>query len=277
MRVSWFVLGLVAAIGLLSCQKEITSGDPDEPAGSAERLLTKYSYSQSTQSWTDTFFFDPENRVTRINEIYIDSSSPSPSPYNWFWEMHYNGSDKLPNRITDTSQGRDMNWYILYDAQKRKTVDSIVYLGGDRYVTYYTYQGNQVVAKMFSTYGGNPTTITSIDTLVTDGSNWVGHAYVNPIAAGNNYHQTISYDNHPNPFSTLNIMPAAYFDVAFNIGDFTQSGKNNATTLTYIGALFGGVFRYQYVYDAEGYPVSSFFFEESDPAINGGEKFVYKK
>jgi hypothetical protein len=276
MRRSFFVLGLVA-LGLFACQKEINDTiDNNEPTG-PDRLLTKYIYSEDTQSWADTFLFDAQNRVIRINEEYRDSSVPAP-PYYWFWEMHYNGNDNLPHRVTDTSQGRDMNWYILYDGQKRKTVDSIVYLrSGAKYVTYYTYQGNKVVSKTYSTYGANSNLLTSLDTLVTDGSNWTTYTYVNPLAPGNDYTSQIVYDNNPNPFTTLNITPAIQFGTTFMIGNFMQSGKNNGKTFTYTG-MFGAVFQYQYVYDADGYPVSSIFAEQSNPVVmHGAERFVYKQ
>ena len=279
MRVSFFVLGL-AVLGLFSCQKEISEANGNEPGGPTgkDRLLTKYVYSETTQTWADTFLFDAQNRVIRINEEYIDTRTPMP-PYQWFWEMHYNGSDNLPYKVTDTSQGRDMNWYIVYDGQKRKIVDSVIYLrSGDKYVTYYKYQGNQVTSRMFSTYGTNSNLLTSLDTLVTDGSNWIKYSFVNPIAPGSSYIEQIAYDNHPNPFTTLNITPAVQFGTTFMLGNFTQSGNNNGKTFSFSGGFTAAVFQYQYVYDADGYPVSSTYTEESNPGVmHGSESFVYKK
>jgi hypothetical protein len=275
MRTALIVFAFVGSVALLSCQKEVTEQEPNTPAGT-EKLLTKYVYSEPGDSYIETFIYDQQNRCVRMNQEYIDSAAGV--PYRLFTEFHYIGNDNLPYKVTDTSEGRDMNSYLFYDAQNRRTIDSVIFLRGNPgWVTRYNYSGNRVVATTI--YANTPATGPIIDTLESDGANWTRYSYKNQGISQLNFQTKVTYDNHPSAFSTVNISKALILGFTL-FSDFTQSSKNNPQTIQYFSnytPILNYGYGYTYVYDADGYPVSSTLVGLTDPTRVDREIFIYNK
>lgn len=269
-----YLLLFIAAVVLCSCQKEVESGDPVTlPTGG--KLISKHIHQIDDEVWTSSFTYDDQNRCTAINSTYIDSSSPGMFPVPDLYRFYYNGNDALPYKITDTSDGRDMNWYVFYDGQKRVTRDSIVYLlSAKLYITRYAYSGNRLVANTSFTHSTG--TDTWIDTLESDGTNYLRRS--SDYAYANFFPQIkATYDNHPGAFSNLNVAQVM-IDGVTQLGDFYQRSKNNPITAEYSTRTSPDKFFYTiaYAYDADGYPTSSTWTIAIGTAKET-ERFEYKK
>ncbi|HYF29872.1 MAG TPA: hypothetical protein VD993_02025 [Chitinophagaceae bacterium] len=274
-------LGLIMAVGLYSCQKSVSgTDDPSQPQ--QNKYLVKHTHNEPGMTFIDSFVYDAQNRVTRFHQTFYDSSNgPNPPPYLYYYDFYYHGADTLPYKVTDTSHGAGMIWLIEYDAQKRKTVDSIIFQGsGEKQVSYYTYSSNRVTANTSFYSPGQPVVILK-DTFDYEAGNCTKYTgYVAQGAAVFRWQYTITYDNRINPYSKMNIFNAIFFGGNGTLGDFTRINQNNHLTLTYFSPTIGGgpaTSNFQYAYDAEGYPVSGTFFSASDPLRNGTEQFVYKQ
>lgn len=276
----FFALIAAAALLFSACQKDITGGegDPDPVTKVEGKHLIKYTYSSPGFIRVDSFVYDGQNRCIRT--YHAASATAAGAPY--FYDFHYNGSDTLPYKITDTSEGRDMIWLVQYDGQNKKIADSIVYTRSDeKFVAYYTYSANRIVSRSAYSRAGSVQTV-AVDTFDLSGNNCARYSAVanqqgNPF----DWQYAMTYDTKINPYSTLNIARVVYFG-ANNIAFATFDGlnKNNYLTLSYTTSNPGipaGTTNYQYVYDADGYPLTSAFTNIANPAGSGTEKFEYKQ
>jgi hypothetical protein len=274
MRSVIFGLGLITVLGLISCQKELDG--TEDPGQTQERFLTKVVYTELDATFVDSFEYDAQGRCTRLVILtYFSGMGFDPEPS--FYDFYYNGADTLPFKITDTSQGREMIWLIQYDSQKRKIADSILYtVSGGKSVSYYTYSPNAITAT--STYSqagmpGNP--VQHIYNY--DGSNCTKYSNSGSGGAGS-FELTMTYDNRINPISRLNIANAVLFGTVGTLGDFEGLNRNNYLSVTFASPTIpGGTTNYQYVYDAEGYPLSATYIDQSNPSQAGSVKYEYKK
>lgn len=280
MRQVFLGLWLASAVALFSCQKEISdTGSPvPEPGG---KFLSKVTRTLPDRTFIDSFEYDAQNRCTKYVELYYTVSQGPNNPYIYFYDFHYNGTQTLPYKITDTSQGREMIWLIEYDAQQRKIVDSIVYLTTDeKQVSYYTYTANRIVANTVYSVSGVPVSFIK-DTFDYDGNNCTRFAgVVQQQSTVFMWQYAMTYDTHINPFSKMNISNAVLFGANNILGDFTGLNKNNYLTETYSSpdpTTTPRTTSYQYTYDADGYPLSSTFQDATDPSRFGSEKYEYKK
>ena len=269
------IIVLIAAVFLWSCQKDITGGEPGSGPTGGGKLIAKHTHQIDQEVWIDSFSYDQQNRCTEMKWIYIDSSAPGSSPQEDFFRFHYNGNDALPFKISDTNKGRNLNWYLFYDGQKRVSRDSIVNaVNGDLTITRYAYSGNRLVAN--TSFRHSTGTDTWIDTLESDGTNYLRRS--SDYAYANFFPQIIAtYDNQPGAFTNLNITPLFIGGVT-QLGDFYQRSRNNPITAEYSTRTSSNKFFYTiaYTYGPDGYPVASTW------TIAGGlqretEKFEYKK
>jgi hypothetical protein len=279
MKRLFLTLLIIAAIAISACQKDISDTDDNTGGSKTEgKYLSKVVYTDSNLKFIDSFVFDAQNRCISLYETLM-YPAVFPDPNVSFYDFHYHGTDTLPYKITDTSQGRQMNWFLQYDAQDRKVVDSIVYyyLDNETWVTHYTYSVNQVVATTdYFKQGG--ATRRETETFYYNHSNCTRLVGNYP---GASRELAMTYDSGINPYSTLNIARSVLFGVhelGFNIG-FEGLNKNTYTRRvdTYSDSLnnTASVTNFQYVLDAEGHPVSS-----TSTGNNGWartEKFEYKK
>lgn len=280
MKIVPLMLSLIAGSILVSCQKEVTASTEPEAPQENQRLLTKIIYSETGFSFIDSFEYDAQKRCTRYLENYIDSSAgPNPGPYIYFYQFHYNGTETVPYKITDTSQGRSMNWFILYDAQKRKTADSIVYNAQEKEVIYYTYQANRIVASNNYYVSGVSVTSTK-DTFDYDGNNCSRHSARIQQTGYDFWYQysNTSFDAHINPVNKMNIANAVMFGANGTLGDDLGLNKNNYSTMSYTNSGPGGDWSstYQYTYDSESYPLTATITVPNDPMRNMRIKYSYK-
>lgn len=273
MKIVPLMLLLLAGSILVSCQKEISSETKTEEETQGDRLLTRITYTEDDSRFIDSFEYDVQDRCTRYVSIYYDLTNPNPQPYIYFHEFYYNGNEMLPFKITDTSQGRGMSWLIHYDAQKRKTVDSFTHFGsGDKQVVHYAYSTNRIIAT--TTYSLSGTI--SKDTFDYDGNN-VSRYGVGMENSGIKYtwHNIATYDTRINPVNKMNIATSVLFGANGTLGTPNGLNKNNVLTETYSNnGAPAELVTYQYVYDADNYPLSATYV---GPGIQGTITFDYKK
>jgi hypothetical protein len=273
-------LTLLIAVTIFSaCHKEST--DPDPVPGQVVKHLVKAYSSASNYAHIDSFAFDNQGRCVRILEKSYYLPGNPPDAFDFFYDFHYNGTDTLPYKITDTSRGKDMVWLIQYDAQQRKIVDSIIYSNPAKTsVTRYIYKSNQIIANTYQNLGANPPVFYRTDTFDYNGINCSRYSQTYDLVGVRTYFQyVITYDNAINPYSTLNIARSVVFGTTGlgAVGDGIPGiNKNNPVSMVYSSddPSVGGVTTFQYVRDADGYPISSTM---SNNGAGGGEKFEYKK
>jgi hypothetical protein len=274
MKIVPLMLLLMAGTILVSCQKEISSETKTEELQS-ERLLTKITYTGDDSRFIDSFEYDVQDRCTRYVSIYYDLSIPNPQPYIYFYEFYYNGNETLPYKIADTSQGRGMTWLVGYDAQKRKTVDSMLYFSSDeKQVSRYTYSSNRVIA--VSLYTSPSYTSLNKDTFDFDGNNVTRYSVaMDDGSAIYTWQNTMTYDTRINPVSKMNIATAVLFGAFGTLGTPNGLNKNNVLSETYSSnGQPPSTASYQYVYDADNFPVSGTY---TNGTVQGTIIYNYKK
>ena len=264
MRISFFTLAVFSAIILLSCQKELSDPNGTTTTKEERKLLVKATYDQVGITLIDSFVYDNDNRCTRYLENIYDLSS-GPDPYVYFYDFHYNGNDTLPYKITDTSEGRELIWLILYDAQHRKIADSILSFPlAEKLVCYYSYSASRIIAT--NTYSRNGIVMgTGKDTFDIDGNNCISEATSTGRAL-------YTYDNAINPFTTMNIDKAVWFGATGILGDFQGLNRNNLIKVT-----SGNTVNFQYTYDAGRYPITAAYSVVGQPDLNGTIEYKYNK
>ena len=266
MRILLISLTLITAVIFLSCQKELT--DPNGPTGTeqARKHLVKATYQQIGITLIDSFVYDNKERCTRYHETILGIG---PDPYIYFYDFHYNGNDTLPYKITDTSEGRQMIWLVLYDTQNRKILDSLIFAPtNEKIIAQYSYSSNRIISTV--NYSRDGVLMSSgKDTFDLDGNNCIAEA-------SGNGRNTFSYDNRINPLSTINIAKSVLFGATTILGDFRGLNKNNITGMTR-AALTPTQTNFQNSYDSDGYPVSSNVIVVGDPNSNGVIEYKYNK
>lgn len=282
MKIVPLMLLLLAGTVFVSCQKEVSSSTEPEPPLENHKLLTKIVTSQYFYSQIDSFEYDSQNRCKRYLQNFVDSSiSPNPGPYTDFYDFHYNGNETVPFKITDTSQGRGMNWYIVYDAQKRKIADSMVFSPNEKEVFNYTYQANRILS-VNNQYVSGVLMMSIKDTFDLDGNNCTRQAGRIQSPGGDFWYQytNTSFDTHINPISKMNIGNAVKFGGYSTLGDNLGINKNNCTGTSYVdsgGPSSAWTSTIQYTYDSEGYPLTATMSNPSDPTNKTVIKYYYKQ
>jgi len=283
MKAKFLGLALITVLALLSCQKELSyTSDSDPVPEQKNGLLSKRITEVPDLTLIDSFEYDSKNRCTRL---YSDGIiGPGPYVVNYFYDFYYMGDEMQPYKITDTSQGRDMVWWIEYDGQKRKILDSVDYFGmDDLQVTRYAYLGNRITAST-TLYHADTVIGRSKDTFDLDGNNcirYVGFGEGMGQVPDYWWQYTMTHDNKINPLSKLNIAKSVLFGSSWTeLGDFDALNKNNYITATFSSTTSpgpSGTITNQYVYDADGYPVSASGNNSADPTWFVRIKYYYNK
>jgi len=231
---------------------------PNPQANQEEKQLSKVSYYEPGKLFVDSFEYDAQHRCTRLVKIWIDSSFNSDA-YVTYYRFHYNGDEKKPFRITDTSEGRRTNWLILYDTQGRKTVDSIDYfVSGQKQITHYNYTGGMIISQT-SYIRGSDNRIEK-DTFDFVGGNCARSKAIMEYPTSNYWWQyTFTFDSHVNPLNKLNIANSVLFGAGTTLTDFRGFSTNNIRTSAFANSndLSGSLSTFHYEYDAEEYPISA--------------------
>ena len=278
MRSKFFGLALISVTALFSCQKELSR--TNDPASQQENgLISKRTTEVPDWTFIDSFVYDSKNRCRRL---YTNAILPGPYLTIYFYDFHYIGDETLPYKITDTSEGRDMVWWIQYDNLNRKIVDSVDYFGMDeRQVSYYDYSNNRIVANT-SRYRSDTLLVKTRDTFDLDGNNCVRYlGYIDDQGPDYWWQYTMTHDNKINPLSKLNIASSVLFGASWTeLGGFDALNKNNYITATFSSSNPSGptgVQNIQYVYDPDGYPISATGNNSADPTWFVRIKYEYNK
>jgi len=276
-------LGLlpVAAFFIYSCEKELSR--TNNSSQTENNLLFKITQYTDDYTYIDSFLYDSQNRCRRLYKIGIDSfTGPTLNVGTSYYDFYYNGTETLPYKITGDDAGTGINWWILYDAQQRKILDSQIYVRptGKRIVKY-SYSNNRIIANS-DIWWQNEFAIIR-DTFDYDGNNctkW--RSYSKDIYGQIWYDITLTYDNYTNPLSELNIFRAVLFGVGGTLGDYKGLNRNNYTKIVYSDPYIGTpeswrTTTYQYTYDSIGRPTLSTAHSLINPSFFWTTKFEYNK
>jgi len=193
---------------ITSCQKNpvnalITSHD-------SVTLLSQFIFIDTRVSATDTtgyykYQYDSLQRVTTINIYdYISGTSSLSTVFTFY----YHGSEGLAYKKTEVSADpSDMYSYAtfyFYDNLQRLIKDSALY-GTDVNVNQYKYTGMQITTSGSFIYSNDP-----VNPLNEADTGYVGSngdvVKTNSLTFDSEYYtNNFTFDNHPNPFSQLNI------------------------------------------------------------------------
>ena len=276
-----FALFSLLVIVFASCQKDV-DGSIDGPEESKKYLskVVEIDPAYPAEAWAMEFKYDAQNRCTSLVEKYIDSSGGGPPVIEEYtYTFHYNGSETRPFKITSDLFGSGIEWFTKFDAQGKKLQDSLVEAsGGYTEVVNYSYSGNRIVARYLVDVFGS--SMEFIDTVHHDGNNVTKqiNAEYSMGSLGSWSEYSYTYDNHPNPFSHVNINTTFFASSSFmGLGTYIGLNKNNYLSDTYRDLLQPGTppttVQYQYTYDGDGYPVTVKY---NDGGFSGTIKYEYR-
>ncbi len=289
MKTTHLLVTLALIALLIACAKEYSYERedpppvvlPPPPPPVKNKLISKRITEVPDWVYIDSFEYDSQNRCTRLYTNARLLSLPDTSIN--FYDFHYIGNETLPYKVTYSTQGTDLVWWIEYDSQRRKIIDSIKFFGiDDKSVTYYSYSPNQITAST-THYRADTILVKTRDTFDLDGKNCVRNlAYYDHRGRIPDYwwQYTMTHDNKPNPISKLNIARSIMFRPDWSaVGDFTGLNSNNYITAAFSSSTTGaaGVRTFQYTYDSDGDPVTASAKDNLNRSWFQRMKFYYNK
>jgi hypothetical protein len=269
-------LAVVFCIGFTACQKEFTievNLDPVDPPTTSDSIYLDHVYDLYDEgSGLDTqaisrIVYDNLKRVTAIIDSSMDPAIPNDSLLYF-----YHGTDTLPYKLVDRTlsdpsfgyEYRDS--YFFYDAQKRKTQDSVIN-------TYVDMNGNSSVNTGVYNYSYGPQSIYGEvwqvdglvpgmqliykDTALVNAAGDITSSKRYKLIGGNyvlNGTSTFTYDGHASPFSILTLKHAhrmlpngetilgeymAYQNIISQQEHTIDAGYDFSQTFTYEYNVFG--------------------------------------
>lgn len=291
---------------LISCQREINF-DPTETPPPPPLVTTNDSVLLSELIYLDTaaglpddtarihlFLYDSQKRISEIKRYYY-FSVPGGDIYEVL-NYSYNGTDTLPYKIVQLHYGGPTSatppdtftHFINYNAQGLVIYDS--------------------TRRVMEAGGGLPMSIMISDIRVAGPNkyrNYFQHYYPSPPSGVSYYHHydltfsgsniifqtdtstdmspdhqtTITYDNKVNPLYAAFRQPYPYYYNEFAPQDFNTVSRNNFTSFKlkrYNSSIDRDwSLKYQYQYNANGYPVSAIITDELG-TYSEGNKIIYR-
>jgi hypothetical protein len=276
-------LAMAALLVFSSCQKEV-DGSMDGADGD-KNYMSKVVQTESDypgEAYVLEFEYDAQKRVTKLHELYLDTvGGVAQVDDEYHYEFHYNGSDAKPARVTSPAQA-GWTWYFLYDAQGRKTTDSVVSTTGpDPYVhvASYNYVGNMIYVSLDMDPTATFYRQVYRDTLQYDGNNLskIILSKREDNFMGYHYETSFQYDDKKNPFHEINIASSFFTSIYPEFPLYFGLSKNNVVNDTekdLMGPYVGGATR-TFSYNANGYPEKVTVSFTWDPSVKQYARFEY--
>ncbi|MFT3910508.1 MAG: hypothetical protein QM737_13870 [Ferruginibacter sp.] len=286
----------ILVISFISCKKDSNADNSNPNPSTSSNYLSRISFYSNDGSGTEvldgttTYVFDNQKRVTKK----IDSSLVGSSASFVLWqttEYFYNGNDTLPfKEVIIGNPAAQIEYdttisYFTYNSAGLLIRDTGFYVShGTGYFAVnsnqtFTYSGTMITGRMDATITqtSGSYTETRIDTAQTDANGNIIHNIKHKGIE--NINSTITWDNHPSPFSKLSNFRSSFI---FPFGEtffYEMPQYNNrlhitevqtgGSTHTYDEDLTGN-----YTYNAEGYPSQIL---EQDPTTTGAyEKVIFE-
>lgn len=273
------IFGIISSFVIVfGCSKESVVQDP---ISKTTPLLKQFVEIDTTlTSREDTlikveFKYDNNNRIKQINAFNFSISRTKAATTATFF---YNSNDTLPwlrfveMPLAGYASSLDST-FLFYNSIGNIVEDSsrVFYpnLGAHyMWLTLYYYDGNRVMRSDFGT------TLSTIDNTFDADSNLV-YSF---LKDNNNIivEQTFRYDNHPNPFNSMNIGDYIIYGDNYGLVNFMRQGaKNNFLFIDYHytdhSANMDHKNTFSYVYNENGFPKQVIFYEVDN---NGVSKYL---
>ncbi len=229
------------------------------------------------------FTYDAQKRLITMNTLYSTDSLANLLHYQRI-SFSYHGADTLPSKsikeekwITSPGDGTFSKDTInfTYDAMGRASGDSTMHddtyynsgLNNYYYTTHQYYYGAGFCNAFYNELVPWDTSV------ITNINHWLDSNIITSVneniytlrrthytlpsySVGETLNFNFSYDNHPNPFSEIPALPAAYPVFPYGRGPLYVLGKNNATSITQQARYnYGFEENLLYEYNSKGYPV----------------------
>lgn len=210
-----------------SCQKAFSEEDLEPPVSTNDSIYLDRIYDlydigagMDTQG-VSKFVYDSRKRVVSVIDSSFDPTIGGDTSLYF-----YNGTDTIPSRLStrslvDPSFGYSYSdAYFFYDAQNRKTQDSVIYTYVDpsgatweqTRIFKYSYGAGLIYGQVWESDGINPALQWMYkDTATINANGDIASSKRYKLSGGNymlNTNSSFTYDGHPSPFSKLTMFHA---------------------------------------------------------------------